>query len=514
MSETITITIESGPSRTARAGALLSDVLLDSFGPPAANLPTPCGGAGTCCQCRVQIISGFCAPSEHGLRFFSDEQIRDGWRLACRVRAEEDLTVRLPSGGDEIAIATESDHSGELQFVDVDSPVVGIDLGTTTLAAKLVDPRSGKTLAVVSRANPQRRFGDDVVSRLGAALDGHGETLRTTIQSALQEMLDELFAASGVDFYDVLYVAICGNTAMNHLLCGWAVESLATLPFEPSHPAAATLRASEIGLVGDAEIYIAANIGGYIGGDVAAGLLAMDIAKSSWKEHSKTLFIDVGTNGEIVVCHNGELFAASAAAGPALEGARISCGTQATSGAIDRVEIHDGALRVHSLGEPSPATGICGSGLIDAIACGLTLGQIDTTGRLDGESLALTPAVALTQKDIREVQLAVGAIRAATAALLEKAGLAPSDLETVYLAGGFGQFIDPASAIRIGLLPDVPLDRIVAAGNTSLAGAVALAASVPQRALCELLAKHIQHVELGSNLNFQMAFAEAMIFPE
>ncbi len=512
MSETITITIESGPSCTARAGALLSDVLLDALdalGDSATRLPTPCGGAGTCCQCRVQILSGVCAPSEHGLRFFSDEQVRDGWRLACRVRAEEDLTVHLPGGHDEIAIATESIHRVLANYSDCSAGlVVGVDVGTTTLAAELVDAQTQTTLAVVSRANPQRRFGDDVVSRLAAAMEPGGDALTQLIQRAIDEMIDELMTGANRNRDELSRIALCGNSAMNHLLCGWDVESLATLPFDPSHPAAATLRAGDIGLRGDAEIYIAANIGGYIGGDITAGLLATSLAS-----HTKAMFIDVGTNGEIVIVSNGEFFAASAAAGPALEGARISCGIQATTGAIDRVEISGDALRVHSLGEPAPATGICGSGLIDAMACGLGLGQIDTTGRLDGETLALTPAVALTQKDIREVQLAVGAIRAATGALLGKASLAPGDLETVYLAGGFGQFIDPASAIRIGLLPEVDLDRVVAAGNTSLAGAVALAASATAREESETLAERVQHVELGNDMNFQMAFAEAMIFP-
>ncbi len=170
-------------------------------------------------------------------------------------------------------------------------------------------------------------------------------------------------------------------------------------------------------------------------------------------------------------------------------------------------------MLAHAISD-ADATGICGSGLIDAVACGLSLGQIETTGRLDGDALSLTPAVALTQKDIREVQLAIGAIRAATAALLDKAGLAPSDLDAIYLAGGFGQFIDPASAIRIGLLPEVDLSRIVTAGNTSLAGAVALAASAQARIDSEQLADQVQHIELGTDLNFQMAFAEAMIFPE
>ena len=314
MSDTVTITIESGPRIKARAGVLLSDAIHDAIIEAihdVPDLPTPCGGAGTCGQCRVEILDGSCPPSSRCEQLFSPADLAAGARLACRVHVESDLLVRLPRDTGALAIATESIHRALANYTDLHAGLVaGVDVGTTTLAAELVDAATQTTLAVVSRANPQRRFGDDVVSRLAAALDGEFPAITQTIQQAIDEMIDELTAAANRSREEISHIALCGNSAMNHLLCGWDVASLATLPFDPSHPNAATLRAGDLSLRGDAEVYIAANIGGYIGGDITAGLLA-----TSLTTHAKAMFIDVGTNGEIVICNNGTLFAASAAAG-------------------------------------------------------------------------------------------------------------------------------------------------------------------------------------------------------
>jgi uncharacterized 2Fe-2S/4Fe-4S cluster protein (DUF4445 family) len=420
---------------------------------------------------------------------------------------------------------------------------VAMDVGTTTLVAALLDLDSGRQLAVASRLNPQTRFGDDVLSRImhaGSRADGLGE-LQRAVAAALDEMIGELCREAGTARQGVYTATISGNTTMQQLLCGIDPDALGKVPFVPAVGRGLLPRAEQIGLHihPRARAYVLPVIGGFVGGDTVAGILATDLADCA----KPTLFVDIGTNGEIALAAGGKLTAASTAAGPAFEGARISRGMRAATGAIEKVQV-DGRLRFEVIGNVPPV-GLCGSALIDAAAELLRLGILTPQGRLlvgdelpphvppelarravraggqpgfllaDEEEAAGGPPVLLTQQDIRELQLAAGAIRAGAAILLRRAGLAPADLDQILIGGGFGNFIRRANAQRIGLLPpSIEHCRIRFQGNTSLAGARLVALSQEARDLAEGLAARTEHVDLSFDPHFHAAFAEAMLFPE
>jgi uncharacterized 2Fe-2S/4Fe-4S cluster protein (DUF4445 family) len=430
---------------------------------------------------------------------------------------------------------------------------VAVDIGTTTLAAQLLDVRSGGELAVASRLNPQTRYGDDVLSRILFARDNPDglRILHETILDAVREMLVELCASAGMGREHIYEITFAGNTTMQHLLAGINPRNLGEVPFVPAVARGMLVAAADLGLPihPRGRAYLFPVIGGFVGGDTVAGIVASGMTETK----GPTLLVDIGTNGEIVVWANGRLTAASTAAGPAFEGARISCGMRGSTGAIEKV-VADGHLRINVIGNVAPV-GLCGSGLIDTAAELLRHGVLNCQGRLldqqsfietlalvscppspfhedlarriiseDGKtSFLLATAeesgtdrpITLTQRDFRELQLAAGAIRAGIAILLKRAGLKPSDLEEVFIAGGFGNFIRRNNAQRIGLLPhEIEHRRIRYVGNTSLAGAHLAALSLTARRQAEELARQTEHVDLSLDPAFSTAFADAMIFPE
>ncbi len=417
---------------------------------------------------------------------------------------------------------------------------VAVDLGTTTLVATLLDLARGCEVATESMINPQVRFGDDVVSRIQHAgdLDGRAQQRKAVLQ-AINELISKLSTSAGISPQRIYDIALAGNTTMEHLLCGLDVAQLGQVPFVPAFARGLRLSAGqmEIGIHSRASAYVFPVIGGFVGGDTVACMLATQIHA----DPEPTLMVDVGTNGEIVVQHEGKLLAASTAAGPAFEGARISSGMRAACGAIEKV-ILDGDLRMGVIGGCEPA-GICGSGLIDLMACLLEAGLVTAEGRIrrgdelsdlpdglasrvvdgpDGQGAIRlfaksdkNPELLLTQRDIREVQLGTGAIRAGVAILLKNAGIQPEQLGRVLIAGGFGSFIRRSNAQRIGLLPgQIPHQRIHYVGNASLRGAQWALLSTQARQQGEDLARKTTHMELSQDMNFQMEFAEAMIFPD
>ena len=427
-------------------------------------------------------------------------------------------------------------HPGETR---APSFALAYDLGTTTLAAALLDLSDGSEKAVVSRINPQTALGDDVISRISHAVqrpEGLRE-LRDAAAAAVGEMARELCRMAGVDPASVHTAAFSGNTTMEHLLCGIDPAPLSMVPFVPVFGRGLSVPAAELGLAihPEARAHVLPVIGGFVGGDTVAGLLATALPERA----GATLFVDVGTNGEIVLSHGGRLWAASTAAGPAFEGARISCGMRAAAGAIEKVVI-DGRVRFGVIGGGAPA-GLCGSGLIDLCGQLLKCGAIGCDGRFSepenmpasvppdvsarfrrdaegGVEFVLsddgTRRVSLTGRDVRELQLAAGAIRAGIAILLRQAGLEIGQVEHVLVAGGFGSFIRRDNAQRIGLLPpELPHDRIVYIGNASLAGAKWVALSRRARARAEVVARLARHVELSNDPDFAMEFAMAMYFP-
>jgi len=527
--------------------------LVEAAAEAGVILDSPCGGEGSCGKCRVQVKTQGSEPTEADERVFSSDEIRQGYRLACQTAVRGPITVFIPDASlvaarHQILVQIEKNAQGpvidfEPGDMTAEKFAVGFDVGTTTLAALLLDLNTASDRAVASRLNPQTRYGDDVLSRvLFARGNPQGlQTLHETIVQAVNEMIGELCVRSGIGRDKIYVLAFSGNTTMQHLLCRVDTSSLGIFPFTPASRFGISVTAAELGLHvhPHGRAYVFPIIGGFVGGDTVAGILATELTNTP----GPRLLVDIGTNGEIVLWAKGKLTAASTAAGPAFEGARISCGMRGSEGAIEKVAI-DGRLRINVIGNVSPA-GLCGSGLIDAAAELLRHKILSPQGKLhtpdqlprdvlpelrqrivlyDGKAAFLLASaeesatgkpLVLTQRDFRELQLAAGAIRAGIEILLKRAGLKPQDLQEVFIAGGFGNFIRRRNAQRIGLLPgQIEHHRICYRGNTSLAGARLAALSLRARSLAEDIARQTEHVDLSTDPDFQQIFAEAMIFPD
>jgi uncharacterized 2Fe-2S/4Fe-4S cluster protein (DUF4445 family) len=508
--------------------------VLEAAGQAGIALTTPCGGKGTCGKCLVEL-------SGSGQRV-----------AACQYVVERDLTVTVPSTSRfyEHKILADGVDRGERVTATISKRYravagtggvlgVAVDVGTTTVVAKLVDLGDGHCVGTEAVVNPQTRFGDDVISRIHYARSAEAlAELQETIIGCVNELIGELCRAAGKDTDSVYEVCLVGNTTMNHLLLGYPVEQLGQAPYRAHSVEAHDVRPEVLGLVmnGAGNVHTAENIAGFVGSDTTAVALAVGMDAVA----ETTLVVDIGTNGELVLGTGERLCAASCAAGPALEGARIRCGSRAAEGAIEAVVIDDGDIGLDVIGGEVAPRSICGSGLIDAVAVMLDLGVIDATGRfasrqeaadrcseatrarlleIDGQGafcLAFDggtgeAAVVLTQKDVREFQLAKGAIQAGIRLLLKKMGIGAGDLEAVLLAGAFGNYIRPSSAVRVGLLPDVPLDRIHFVGNAAASGAEMLLLSEACRGRSAALAERIEYIEIANERAFSEVFAEAML---
>jgi uncharacterized 2Fe-2S/4Fe-4S cluster protein (DUF4445 family) len=439
-------------------------------------------------------------------RSLSAAEIAAGWRLACRVVAETDLKLELAQW--EACIL-----SDDASFAFHPRPGLGIavDVGTTTLVAQLVDLSTGAVLGVRAALNNQARHGGDVMSRIDFAItpDG-GQILRDLIRGQIGGMIDELLASAAGHAEALQDVALVGNTVMHHLFCGISVRPLAHYPFEPEQDGAQLFDAPSLGWKLPCRARFLPCLGGFVGSDILAGVLATGLHERD----ELAGLVDLGTNGEIVIGNRQRLLCASTAAGPAFEGARISAGMRAATGAIAEVTRANGSLRCKILGN-GPARGICGSGLVDAVAVGLEVGRIESNGKFSQPGpLLLSDPVALTQRDIRELQLAKGAIAAGFRILLEQWGARPEDLSRLYLAGAFGNYVNRASARRIGLLK-LPSERVEPAGNTALRGAklALFAAAFSSGDYADLRAR-VRHVPLSDDPRFQEIFVDEMVFPD
>ena len=417
------------------------------------------------------------------------------------------------------------------------------DIGTTTLVGTLIDLTTGRECATVSRINPQTSFGDDVIARINLVRqDPAGlDKLHRVIVSEVNSMLAELCGEAKAEIHHVYEATFAGNTTMQHLLEGVDPSALGEVPFVPATGRALMLHARDlgIGIHPRGRVYIYPVIGGFVGGDTVAGIIATRLGDSP----GATVLVDIGTNGEIVVAHGGRMLATSTAAGPAFEGARITCGMRATNGAIEKV-LFDDDVRINVIGDVAPV-GLCGSALVDVVAEMLRHGLVMSEGLMllpdqlpdsvpgpirdrviiapEGTAFVLATSaesgtgapVYVTQKDIRELQLATAAIRAGFSILLRRVGLTVADVDQVLIAGGFGNFIRRSNAQRIGLLPaDLERRRISFVGNTALAGARLAAASQKIRHRAEEIAHEIQHVDLSIDPEFQAQYVEAMFFPQ
>jgi uncharacterized 2Fe-2S/4Fe-4S cluster protein (DUF4445 family) len=418
---------------------------------------------------------------------------------------------------------------------------VAFDLGTTTVVGTLLDLVTGQERAVASTMNGQIPSGDDVLTRILRIREDLARL--TDLQGAavhsLNEIVDSLCRQAGVAPETIVNATLAGNTTMQQIVCGIDPSALGEVPFAPVFARSLDIAAACIGLRihPAARLHVFPQIGGFVGGDTVAGMLAAGFDRLK----KPTLLVDIGTNGEIALFKAGQILCASTAAGPAFEGARIAQGMRATAGAIEKALVKDGDLCINVIGNVPPA-GLCGTALIDTVAELLRHGLLDTTGRMlppdelpasapeplrrrveqqgDDVRFVLAPAngrqdaVCLIPRDIRELQLASGAIRAGVETLLQRAGLAATDLDAVLLAGGFGNFIRRSNAQRIGLLPPLPHERIRFIGNASSMGAKMALLSVKERARAEALRKRAVHVDLSADPAFQEAFGMAMLFPE
>jgi uncharacterized 2Fe-2S/4Fe-4S cluster protein (DUF4445 family) len=453
----------------------------------------------------VRILEGTLPVTPEQEQMLSAEDLHTGWRLACQCFAEEDLTLEMAQWeasilGDETPFSFQPRHGLG----------VAVDVGTTTLVAQLLDLSSGDVLAVRTALNHQARHGADIMSRIGFAVSNR-EPGRLTglIRVQLGRMIEDLLVAAGKQGCSVEDCVLVGNTIMHHLFCGLDVRPLSHFPFSSETLGACTFAAEILGWnPGIHGIRFLPCIGSFVGSDILAGVYARGIGRTD----NLVGLIDLGTNGEIVFGHRGKAICASTAAGPAFEGARISMGMRAATGAISEVHPKDGTIACHVLGNVTPR-GICGSGLVDAVATGLNLALIQPGGRLSdgGSSLMLKPPVRISQTDIRELQLAKGAIAAGIRIILQEFGAGTGDVGEVVLAGAFGNYVDIASARRIGLLP-FPEGKVVPAGNTALLGAKMALFCEPGE--WETASTRIHHLSLSERPGFQEMYVENMTFPK
>ena len=574
-------------------------------------IDSTCGGHGTCKKCGVRVLEGDVPVGSIDPRAFSADQLRDGWRLACRAPARGDLVIEVPPLETRpkaalvgvgrhvilrpavqkrhlvLAEPTLEDQRSDLQRVldaledlapRVELPVlrtlgrtlrannfdvtavvsddlliaiepgdttgrrfaIAFDLGTTTVVATLLDLETGQPAAVRSMLNRQQPFGADVISRISATMldDGALDALTARAQETLAELTAEVCTEAGVDPQEVYEVTICGNVTMTQLVLGIDPEPLSMAPFVVAAHELPPVTAADIGVTVHprAGAYTFPSIGAYVGGDIVAGMLATGLAR----DKRLRLFIDVGTNSEIALGNQDGVVATAAPAGPAFEAAQIRCGMRAADGAIEGVRILDGALKLEVIGDVEPV-GMCGSGLVDAVSELVVAGLLDHSGRfVDDETAArvcpgladrLTyidkmrvfilhprgddPAegVSLSQRDVRELQFAKASIATGWHILLQELGIGPEEISQVLLAGSFGAFLSPASAVRIGLVPRMALPRIVSAGNVAGEGAKIAALSRRERAEAHTLVRDVRYVELSGRSDFNDAFIDQLAFP-
>jgi uncharacterized 2Fe-2S/4Fe-4S cluster protein (DUF4445 family) len=394
---------------------------------------------------------------------------------------------------------------------------LAVDLGTTNVAGFLVDLQSGARIASLGIENPQVAWGADVISRMNHAIHGPASAaeLRQAASTAINAIAHDLCFSVGAATTDIVDVAICGNTAMHHLLLGLPVRQLGRAPFIAAVRDAMDVKARELDLTvcSGAYVHLAPNIGGFVGSDHVTALLATE---DLWRGGTATLVMDIGTNTEISLIHHGDIMSASCPSGPALEGGHISCGMRAAEGAIECVAVKDGRITIEVIGNRKPV-GLCGSGVIDALAAMRQIGIVDDGGRIigqhpdiqeiDGKRVAvLAPGVYFNQHDVRAVQLAKAAIRTGIELLLRDRKLNEDDIELVVIAGAFGSYIDVGSAIAIGLLPVLPLDRFKQVGNAAGVGVRQILASRQTRVRARELAQRCRYVELSTRGDFQKTF--------
>ena len=482
----------------------------------------PCGGRGTCGKCKVRVLSG----REH-LRMDGKPLPPDELLPACQMTVEGDVAIGLPQAGENRILTGGASFAVETGAESGDFfALAAFDIGTTSLVGYLLDGRTGTQLAVDSRLNPQTQFGADVVARGSYAMEHGVEPLTAVIRKALEEMLGNLAEKAGCRREDIRRMSVVGNTCMHHLFLGYSPAPLMVAPYMPKYRQPEIRRAADLGMTiaPDGELWMLPCIAGFVGADTIGCLLAAD-----WSHREPlTLMIDIGTNGEMVLGNRHRSVTCSTAAGPAFEGAKIRCGMRGSDGAIDHVFLRpDGSIGFSVVGGGMPK-GICGSGLLDAVAVLLEKGILSGAGRLgaapawqkrlgevDGKSAYFfTKDVYLAQSDIREVQLAKGAIAAGIQLLCRHLGVEIGEIQQVLIAGAFGNYMSPESACAIGLLPRELLDRITPIGNAAGEGAKLAVLQREQYDLARQFMDQVEFLELAMDPDFQDIFVDQLSFYE
>ncbi|MDR2850055.1 MAG: ASKHA domain-containing protein [Verrucomicrobiota bacterium] len=498
--------------------------LLDAARRAGVTVDAPCNGAGTCGKCRVRLAApGGGAPATV---------------LACQTPVSGDAAVETLAHRDREGLEILAD--GRALDVAIDPPAprrlglppgapafgAAVDIGTTTLVVSLVDLRTGAERAVASALNPQSRHAQDVLSRikLGSTPEGL-RLLQSELAATLNTLTAQAAAEAGVPLRHIHEAVLSGNTTMVHLAAGANPASLGKYPYTPVLQGGESLPADALGLdlAPGALVYLPPFMSAYVGADISSGILATRLAEL----RGVTLFVDIGTNGEMVLAADGALTATSTAAGPAFEGMNIACGMRASPGAIEQVTLAaDGALAFKTIGGAPPA-GLCGSGLLDAVGELAAHGAIDKNGRLQTASPAWAPRfetldgkpvfriagpVHLSQKDVRQVQLAKAAVRAGIELMLAANGVPPAAVDRVLIAGSFGFHLRTASLLNLGLLPREFGNRVEFVGNTSKTGARALLLNGPLRDTLASLVRRVRVLELANDPAFEKTFVKSLAF--
>lgn len=475
------------------------------------TLSAPCGGNHTCGKCIVRAGGALSPVTE-------EERVllrgRNG-RLACMAQAVGDVTIRL---NDSAQASIVTGEQGRYPTVRTGGYGAAVDIGTTTICMYLLEFSSGRRLDTLTALNRQQAYGADVIARIQH--DAKERVLHECIIAQLNDMLSELKANNNIASLDG--IAVAANTTMLHFLLGLDASGIAVAPFTPVTLKRVGIPAHQIGILEDCQVDILPGIAAYVGADITAGLLTSGLAD----RESPALLLDIGTNGEIALGGKDKIYCCGTAAGPAFEGANLSCGTGSVAGAISHVEYDGEELQLQTI-FGRPPVGLCGSAVIDLIAILLSNGLIDETGRLEGEgslsrylfetetgepAFSVCDGVYLTQRDIREIQLAKAAIAAGIAVLQKKSGI--GTIGKIMIAGGFGYHINYQNAVTVGLLPAIAEEDVLCIGNSSVDGAAFCLLDPVKLRRAEEIAENCQYIELSCDPDFQEAYIEQMYFGE
>ena len=492
------LTIVSGDTRRivpAEPGALVSDLLRQAV----PSFALPCAGNHTCGKCRVQITGEVEPPDGAERRLLDEADLAAGIRLACSCRLAGNATVTLQAEGKSKIIAWNQTPPFERTETGYG---IAVDIGTTTVAMQMFDRASGAVLAERLAENAQRGFGADVISRIEACKTEGLDVLSGRINDQLEQMAAECLQEAGVDHIEESVVT--GNSTMLHLYEGLDPASLAVVPFDVQSFFGCMSRRTLAG----APVYLPRCIGAYVGADIVCAILASDMLSGGVQ-----LLADIGTNGEMALARDGKLLCCSTAAGPAFEGAGLSCGMPAAPGAIRAVWREGDKIRFETV-QDQPAQGVCGSGILDALAVMLETEAIDDSGFLEEDFAIGDSGVQIDQRDVRQIQLAKSAICAGLITLMEEEGVDAAGIERFCIAGGFGSSMNFDSACAIGLFPAALHDKTGFIGNGALGGASMLLMNKSLREKSEQFARQATELSLSASPAFMDYYVDCMSFME